>query len=126
MEGSRPDALWHLGVIEHTPESFLHLVCRLVGKGDGKHVPGWAGRLDKLVKYRRDELRGVGSRFLKRGNRDLGNIRGDFLAPICVAVFDDLRYALNENCGLSASRACYNKQRPLGRKNGVALAVVEI
>ena len=57
---------------------------------------------------------------------ELGKIGGSFLAPICVSVFDYLRYSTNENGGLSASRTRNDKQGTFGCKDSIALAVIEI
>ena len=121
MEGPRPDRICRPVLGNHRPQAVFDLVCRLIGKGDGKHLPRRAGRGGKFGENRRDFLGGKGRRPFQLRHASLGHTVGHVGTVIGVAVLHKKRHSLHQHGGLSASRPRKDQKRALGGKDGFPL-----
>ena len=125
MEGARPHALGDIGVAEHVEESGLDLTCRLVGEGDGEDGPRGAGLGDKLREDVGYILCGHISHELKRLNGIRVNALRQLVGIIGVAIFNYISYSVNQNGGLSGSRAGKHENRVIDGEYRPALLGVK-
>ena len=121
MERACPDRLSHFLVAKGLYKSFLYLVCRLIGKGDGENRPRGTRLGYKLRKNFRDLIGRERKSSLKLRYVILRNFIGNKIREVGVAVFDNVRYSVYKYGSFTAARSRKNKERPFNREYRAAL-----
>ena len=111
---------------EHPRQSLLDLVCRLVGKGDGKHAIGLTGIVGKLRQNVLTNCLGLQHHCaLQLGNaRFIRSVR-DVVAEIGIAVADDKSDTAHKHSGLAAARTCKDEERIVYGEHRLALTFIQ-
>ena len=125
MEGRRPHVTGLLP--QHPLQTLLQFVGRLVGKGDGQHLPR-AGRLHRaqVLHQRLLICRGVGGVLLQKGHHILRDWDGDLLRVAAPAIAQQVGHPVDQHRGLTASGAGQQQQRPLCGHHALLLHVVQM
>ena len=127
VEGACNDVRGHRLIIgEHLIQTLLHLVCRLVGKGNGKNAVGLAGVAGKgwenmLLDLGGRQRKGV----FQLAHASIVHVPREIFGKIGVAVADDKGDAAHQDRGLSASRAGKHQKGIVYGEHRLSLALVE-
>ena len=109
---------------QHIPQTLLQFPGRLVCEGDGHHVPAPDG---VLAEHPVQPSRGIGAGH--DGHPQgldviFGHLAGDPVRAVGRTEPDEVRDAVDQNRGLSASGTGQDQQRAVGRKHRLALHLV--
>ena len=124
VEGGSVDIAAHF-FPQHSLETLLELPRRLVGEGDGQHIPG-AGRFHTHHRHQ-----GTGQRLAAENGRSqlLQIVPGDRAAQlpgtVGAAKADDVGNAVDQHRGFAGTGARQNQQRSLRGKNRLLLHGVQ-
>ena len=125
MEGGRPHVTGLLS--QHPLQTLLQLVGRLVGKGDGQHLPR-VGRLHRAqVLHQRLLIRcGMGGVLLQKGHHILRDWDRDLLRVAAPAIAQQIGHPVDQYRGLTAAGTGQQQQRPLCGHHALLLHVVQM
>ena len=123
MEGGRKDVAAE-GLAQHGAQTFFQLPCRLVGKGDGQHVPGAGRAHGEIGRFARQVAAG-GHGSAQVVEILLGDGAGQLFAAVGRAKADDVGDAVDQHGGLAGTGTRQNQQWAFGGKDGLALHGVQ-
>ena len=124
MEGGGPDFLCLL--TEHFFQSFLKLICRLIGKGDGKNLPR-SGRLHgkQVLDVEKCPLIPV-KIGLHKPHIPFTGLKGNLFTFVGISVLYDVSDTVYDNGGFSAARTRQNQHGAVYLKDSLLLLIVHI
>ena len=123
MEGGCVHVTAHR-LAQHGAQSFFQFPRRLVGEGDGQHIPGarrthrQIGSFPGKVPSRLDGLPQFFQILFGHGT-------GQLLAAVCAAETDDVGDPVDQHRGLAGTGAGQNQQRAFGGEDGLPLNRVQ-
>ena len=125
VKGHGPDVCRRLA--QHILQPLLEFAGRLVGKGNGNHIPG-LGRLQGAEAFRPRSMLRV--RVLRIIRKEFHILLGDFLRNLLAvrgsAVSDQIGDPVDQYRGLPAARSGQKEQRSLGRHDRLELHGIQV
>ena len=123
MEGAGPDV--QRLIAQEVAQTVFELVRRFVGERDGEDLPGLCGVHREQVLHVEGQLLAFSFEvFLNELYVGLGDRTAEVVRLICLAVFDDVGDAVDEDRGLPRPGAGQDQERTFGRRDRLQLPVV--
>ena len=123
MEGAGPDV--QRLIAQEVAQTVFELVRCFVGERDGEDLPGLCGVHREQVLYVEGQLLAFAVEvFLHELHVGLGDRTAEVVRLICLAVFDDVGDAVDEDRGLPRAGAGQDQERTFGRRDRLQLPVV--
>ena len=123
MEGARPDVEGFIA--QERAQTVFQLVRGLVGESDGKDLPGLCRVHGKQVLHVEGQFLDLAVEVvLHELHVRLRDLSAEVVRLVCLAVFDDVGDAVDEDRGLPRPGAGQDQQRAFGRRDRFQLHVV--
>ena len=124
VEGGGVHVRAHL-LAQHSGQTGLQLPCRLVGEGDGQHVPGTGVLVPQQTLQPGSKGRAGFHRGLQSCQLCFAHRPGQPVGAMGLAEADDVGDTVDQHGGLAAARARQNQERALDGKHGLFLYRVQ-